>query len=177
MLKVDLITVGKLKEDYLRRACEEYQKRLGAFVKLQIIELPEGKMPQDPSAAQIESCLAQEGQSILSKIPAQSFVVAMCIEGQMLSSEQLAETFLRQQTGGISQMSFIIGGSWGLDPAVKQRSNLKLSQLSTKAKNAQNFYLFLSDISSPFQNRFGCFLLAIRLVYDIIKLLCRFFTK
>ena len=82
MLKVDLITVGKLKEDYLRRACEEYQKRLGAFVKLQIIELP---------------------------------------------SEQLAETFLRQQTGGISQMSFIIGGSWGLDPAVKQRSNLKLS--------------------------------------------------
>lgn len=98
MLKVDLITVGKLKEDYLRRACEEYQKRLGAFVKLQIIELPEGKMPQDPSAAQIESCLAQEGQSILSKIPAQSFVVAMCIEGQMLSSEQLAETFLRQQT-------------------------------------------------------------------------------
>ena len=80
MLKVDLITVGKLKEDYLRRACEEYQKRLGAFVKLQIIELPEGKMPQDPSAAQIESCLAQEGQSILSKIPAQSFVVAMCIE-------------------------------------------------------------------------------------------------
>ena len=69
MLKVDLITVGKLKEDYLRRACEEYQKRLGAFVKLQIIELPEGKMPQDPSAAQIESCLAQEGQSILSKIP------------------------------------------------------------------------------------------------------------
>lgn len=127
MLKVDLITVGKLKEDYLRRACEEYQKRLGAFVKLQIIELPEGKMPQDPSAAQIESYLAQEGQSILSKIPAQSFVVAMCIEGQMLSSEQLAETFLRQQTGGISQMSFIIGGSWGLDPAVKQRSNLKLS--------------------------------------------------
>lgn len=127
MLKVDLITVGKLKEDYLRRACEEYQKRLGAFVKLQIIELPEGKMPQDPSAAQIESCLAQEGQSILSKIPAQSFVVAMCIEGQMLSSEQLAETFLRQQTGGISQMSFIIGGSWGLDPAVKQRSHLKLS--------------------------------------------------
>ena len=110
MLKVDLITVGKLKEDYLRRACEEYQKRLGAFVKLQIIELPEGKMPQDPSAAQIESCLAQEGQSILSKIPAQSFVVAMCIEGQMLSSEQLAETFLRQQTGGISQMSFIIRG-------------------------------------------------------------------
>ena len=127
MLKVDLITVGKLKEDYLRRACEEYQKRLGAFVKLQIIELPEGKMPQDPSAAQIESCLAQEGQSILSKIPAQSFVVAMCIEGQMLSSEQLAETFLRQQTGGISQMSFIIGGSWGLWEEVKRKAALRLS--------------------------------------------------
>ena len=84
-------------------------------------------MPQDPSAAQIESCLAQEGQSILSKIPAQSFVVAMCIEGQMLSSEQLAETFLRQQTGGISQMSFIIGGSWGLWEEVKRKAALRLS--------------------------------------------------
>ena len=88
---------------------------------------PKAKCRRAASAAQIESCLAQEGQSILSKIPAQSFVVAMCIEGQMLSSEQLAETFLRQQTGGISQMSFIIGGSWGLAPAVKQRSHLKLS--------------------------------------------------
>ena len=126
-MQIRILCVGKLKEKSLKALCEEYQKRLGAFVKLQIIELPEGKMPQDPSAAQIENCLAQEGQSILSKIPAQSFVVAMCIEAQMRSSEQLAETFLRQQTGGISQMSFIIGGSWGLDPAVKQRSHLKLS--------------------------------------------------
>ena len=93
MLKVDLITVGKLKEDYLRRACEEYQKRLGAFVKLQIIELPEGKMPQDPSAAQIESCLAQEGQSIRSKIPAQSFVVAMCIEDRCFPPSSLPKPF------------------------------------------------------------------------------------
>ena len=91
MLKIDLITVGKLKEDYLRRACEEYAKRLGSYCKLQILELPEYKVPQNPSEAHIANCIQQEGQSILAKIAPQSYVVAMCIEGKMLSSEDLAE--------------------------------------------------------------------------------------
>lgn len=127
MLKIDVITVGKLKEEYLRAACAEYVKRMGAFAKLQIIELPEYKVPQEPSEAQIAACIKQEGEAILAKIPAQSFVAAMCIEGKMLSSEQLAETFLQAQNRGSSQMSFIIGGSWGLDEAVKQRADLRLS--------------------------------------------------
>ena len=127
MLKIDLITVGKLKEDYLRRACEEYTKRLGSYCKLQIFELPEYKVPQNPSDAHIANCIQQEGQSILAKIPPQSYVVAMCIEGKMLSSEDLAETFTQVQNRGMSQLSFIIGGSWGLDGAVKARADLKLS--------------------------------------------------
>ncbi len=127
MLKIDVITVGKLKEDYLRAACEEYLKRLGLFAKVQVVELSEYKVPQNPSQPQIETCLKQEGQAILSKIPAQSFVVAMCIEGKMLSSEQLAETFLQAQNRGSSQISFVIGGSWGLDETVKQRADLRLS--------------------------------------------------
>ena len=113
MLKIDLITVGKLKEDYLRRACEEYAKRLGSYCKLQIFELPEYKVPQNPSDAHIANCIQQEGQSILAKIAPQSYVVAMCIEGKMLSSEDLAETFTQVQNRGMSQLSFIIGGSWG----------------------------------------------------------------
>lgn len=127
MLKIDVITVGKLKEEYLRAACAEYVKRMGAFAKLQIIELPEYKVPQEPSEAKIAACIKQEGEAILAKIPAQSFVAAMCIEGKMLSSEQLAETFLQAQNRGSSQISFIIGGSWGLDEAVKQRADLRLS--------------------------------------------------
>ena len=127
MLKIDLITVGKLKEDYLRAACEEYCKRMGAFAKLQIVELPESRMPQNPSDAQISACIRQEGEAILNKIPAQSFVAAMCIEGKMLSSEELAETLTRVQNQGNSQLSFIIGGSWGLDAAVKARADLRLS--------------------------------------------------
>lgn len=127
MLKIDLITVGKLKEDYLRRACEEYAKRLGSYCKLQIIELPEYKVPQNPSDSHISACIEQEGQSILAKIPPQSFVVAMCIEGKMLSSEELAQTFIQVQNRGFSQLSFLIGGSWGLSDEVKKRADLKLS--------------------------------------------------
>ena len=127
MLKIDLITVGKLKEDYLRRACEEYAKRLGSYCKLQILELPEYKVPKNPSEAHIANCIQQEGQSILAKIAPQSYVVAMCIEGKMLSSEDLAETFTQVQNRGMSQLSFIIGGSWGLSDEVKQRADFKLS--------------------------------------------------
>ena len=127
MLKIDLIVVGKLKEDYLRAACEEYLKRLNSYAKVQVIELPEYKVPQNPSDSQIETCLKQEGQTILSKIPAQSFVAAMCIEGKLLSSEQLAQAVLDVQNQGNSRLVFVIGGSWGLDPAVKQRADLRLS--------------------------------------------------
>ena len=127
MLKIDVITVGKLKEGYLRSACEEYLKRLSPYAKVQVLELSEYKVPQNPSDSHIETCLKQEGEAILSKIPQQSFVIAMCIEGKQMSSEQLAETFLQVQNRGVSQVSFVIGGSWGLSDAVKQRADIKLS--------------------------------------------------
>lgn len=127
MLKIDLITVGKLKEDYLRKACEEYQKRLSAYCKLSILELPESKLPQDPSPAQIADCIENEGQAILSKIPSQSYVITLCIEGDMLSSPQLAQKLSAAQVQGASHISMIIGGSWGLSEKVKQQSQLRLS--------------------------------------------------
>ena len=127
MLKIDLITVGKLKEDYLRKACEEYQKRLSSYCKLNILELPESKLPQDPSPAQIADCIENEGQSILAKIPAQSYVITMCIEGEMLSSPQLAQKISAAQVQGTSHISFVIGGSWGLSEKVKKMSQLRLS--------------------------------------------------
>lgn len=127
MLKIDVITVGKLKEEYLRAACEEYIKRLGLYAKIQVIEVNEYKVPQNPSESHIETCLKQEGEAILSKIPSQSCVIALCIEGKMMSSEQLAENLTQLQNRGNSQLSFVIGGSWGLSDAVKQRADVKLS--------------------------------------------------
>ena len=127
MLKLEIISVGKLKEDYLKKACEEYLKRLGAFAKTQVVELAEYKMPQNPSETQITACIQAEGESILAKIPPQSYVVAMCIEGKMLSSEELAQTMMEVQNRGFGQISLLIGGSWGLSDAVKARADLKLS--------------------------------------------------
>ena len=84
MLKVELVVIGKLKEEYLRQACDEYIKRLGAFCRVTVTELPESRVSQNPSPSEITDCLEKEGAAILAKIPAQSYVVAMCIEAAYL---------------------------------------------------------------------------------------------
>mgnify|MGYP002533630547 CR=1 FL=1 len=127
MLRIDLLVVGKLKEDYWRRACEEYTKRLGAFAKVQILELPEARMPQNPSEAQIAAALKEEGQAILAKIAPQSFVTAMCIEGQEMSSVALSQKMQQLAARGASQLTFLIGSSFGLDEDLKKKADLRLS--------------------------------------------------
>ena len=141
MLTVRILCVGKCKEKYWREACAEYGKRLSAFCRFEVLEVDEERLPERPSKAQIESGLEQEGKRllqkagstpivalcILAKIAPQSYVVAMCIEGKMLSSEDLAETFTQVQNRGMSQLSFIIGGSWGLWEEVKRKAALRLS--------------------------------------------------
>lgn len=127
MLKLEILCVGKLKEDYLRKACAEYEKRMGAFAKVSITELPESRLPQEPSPAQIEDCIRKEGQTILSRIPSQAQVITLCIEGEMLSSPQLAARMQQLQNQGASHLIFVIGGSWGLAEEVKARSGLRLS--------------------------------------------------
>ena len=155
MLKIDLITVGKLKEDYLRAACEEYCKRMGAFAKLQIVELPESRMPQNPSDAQIAACIRQEGEAILNKIPAQSFVAAMCIEGKMLSSEERAETLTRVQNQGNSQLSFIIGGSYGLSERVKKAGAWRMSMSRMTFPHQLARVMLLEQLYRGFQLQAG----------------------
>lgn len=127
MLNVSVICIGKLKEKYLTDACAEYAKRLSAFCKLNIIELPESRLPDDPSDKLIEQCLAKEGEQILSKIPKDAYVIPMCIEGKMLSSPELSEKMAAVPVMGKSQIVFVIGGSFGLSDAVKKRGDLRLS--------------------------------------------------
>lgn len=119
MTGVRLICVGRLKERFYQDACAEYVKRLGAYCRLEICELPEEAGRPDG--------LRREGARILDNIAPGSFVVALCIEGESMSSEQLAGRLSALQTRGVSRLSFIIGSSEGLDPGVKARADLRLS--------------------------------------------------
>ena len=127
MRNVRILCVGKLKERYLTDACAEYCKRLNAFCKPEIIELPESRLPDNPSPAEIAACLQKEGEEILSKIPKDALVIPLCIEGKMLSSEELSTVFTEAAVSGKSTACLIIGGSYGLSDAVKQAGSLRLS--------------------------------------------------
>lgn len=124
---VTILAVGKLKESYLRDACAEYSKRLQGFCKFTIEEISEYRLPDNPSAAQIEAGLEKEGKDILSRIPAGAYVAAMCIEGKMLDSVALSQKLAQVALQGRSSVVFIIGGSFGLWDQVKQRADFRLS--------------------------------------------------
>lgn len=127
MIKVTIIAVGKLKEKYLRDASDEYLKRLGAFSKVNIIEINEERCSDNPSQSEIEAVKNKEGERILAKIPKGSYVVPMCIEGVQFSSEDFSKRLDEVSVSGFGEVTFIIGGSFGLSDAVKQAGKLKLS--------------------------------------------------
>ncbi|MDE5740929.1 MAG: 23S rRNA (pseudouridine(1915)-N(3))-methyltransferase RlmH, partial [Oscillospiraceae bacterium] len=128
MLTVNLIVVGKLKESYLREACAEYVKRLGAFCKLTITELPESKLPDSPSEKEIFTALANEGKSIAAILNGKGcYNITMCIEGKQLSSEKLAEKIGKISVEGKSTLNIVIGSSHGISEEVKSQSDLRLS--------------------------------------------------
>lgn len=127
MLTVTVACVGKLKEAYWREACAEYQKRLSAFCRLQIIEVAEERLPDDPSGAQVAAAIDAEGQRLLSRIPAGASVVALCIEGKEMPSEALSRQISQWAVDGVSHVVFVIGGSFGLSDAVKREARLRLS--------------------------------------------------
>ena len=127
MLNIKIIATGSLKEAYLREAVAEYRKRLGAWAKVEEIELKEEKLPENPSQSQIDSALQKEAKAIFEKISTKTFVIAMCVEGKQLSSEELASKLDDIASSGKSEIAFIIGSSYGLDTSVKERADFKLS--------------------------------------------------
>ena len=127
MQKVSIICVGKMKEKFYIEAAAEYVKRLSRFCKLEIIELPEDRLPDDPSQAQIDAALAREAEAIKSKLPASCYIIAMCVEGKTRSSEELARLMEDSVHQGGSHLVFLIGGSFGLHPSVKALASFKLS--------------------------------------------------
>ena len=127
MQKVSVICVGRMKEKFYIDAAAEYVKRLSRFCKLEILELPEDRLPDDPSQAQIDAALAKEADAIRSKLPPSAYVIALCVEGRQRSSEELAALMARSANQGESHLVFLIGGSFGLHPSVKSLADLKLS--------------------------------------------------
>lgn len=124
-MQVELITVGKLKENWLREAYAEYDKRLQRYCRLNLTELPESRLPDSPSEAEITAALVQEGKAILSACKGK--IIAMCIEGKMRSSEEFAAMLSQTAVAGESTVSFVIGSSFGLSDEVKSRADMKFS--------------------------------------------------
>lgn len=151
MLNVNIICVGKLKEKYLRDACGEYTKRLGAFCKINIIEIDPSPLPDRPSEGHIENALAAESKKILSKIPSSSYTYAMCIEGIERSSEALSREIAALPVRGISSVNFIIGGSFGLSDTVKSAADNKLSMSPMTFPHQLARVMLLEQIYRAFQ--------------------------
>lgn len=126
-MNITIITVGKLKEKYLKQGIAEYTKRLGAYAKIDIVELDDEKAPEVLSDSEMQQVKNKEGERILSKISPDHHVIALAIQGKMKSSEELADTLDKLATYGKSKVAFIIGGSLGLSDDVLKRADEKLS--------------------------------------------------
>ena len=126
-MKIKIVTVGKLKEKYLKDGIAEYTKRISRFAKLEMIELTDEKTPDKASELENQKILETEGERILSKVGERDFVVVLAIEGKILSSEEFSKQLEQASIKGYSTLTFIIGGSLGLAPVVKNRANLSVS--------------------------------------------------
>ncbi len=126
-MKIKLVTVGKLKEKYLKDGIAEYMKRLNRFCKVEMIELADEKTPDKASDLENQQILEKEGNKILAKINEREFVIALAIEGNQFPSEKFSQVMMDATVRGFSDITFVIGGSLGLSPAVKKRANLLMS--------------------------------------------------
>ena len=122
-----LITIGKLKEKFYLSAAAEYEKRLKAYGGIRLIELPEVRLPEDPSPAQISAALRKEAESVRQKLPKNCWLCVLAPEGALRSSEQLARTLQTVRNQGKSELVFLIGSSYGLDEDLKRQGDLLLS--------------------------------------------------
>ena len=127
MFEITLITMGKLKEKFYISAAAEYVKRLGAYCRFQLLELPEVRLPDAPSPAEIQAGLEKEADVILSKIPKGSWLCVLTPGGKLLSSDALADKLKDVKVSGKSSVCFLIGSSYGMAPRIKDKADFRLS--------------------------------------------------
>jgi len=126
-MQIEIICVGKLKEEFWKNACNEYTKRLSRFCRLHITELKDESVSETASEAQIEKAVEAEGERILQKLLPRDYIVTLCVEGKSMASPGFAEQLERIAQSGSGRLVLIIGGSCGLSDAVKNKSQLRLS--------------------------------------------------
>ena len=126
-MKIRIVAVGKLKEKYLREGVAEYEKRLAPFASVELLETREEYMAENPSEAQRQQTLAKEGERLLRLVPERSFLIVLDVKGKLLSSEALAKELALRALQGQSDLTFLIGGAFGLSPAVRDRADLRIS--------------------------------------------------
>ena len=148
-MPLSLITVGKIAKPFAE-AAREYEKRLSRFDKVDVIELPDEKEPAHLSPAAIAQVMDKEGRSILGRVRREDAVVALCIEGQAQTSEQLADTVSRLRMDG-RRIVFIIGGSLGLSPEVVARADIRLSLSSMTMPHQLARVVLLEQIYRAFK--------------------------
>ena len=127
MFSVTLICMGKCKEKFYISAAQEYEKRLKGYCDFRLLELPEHRLPEDPTEAEIAQGLAKEAEAIRKAIPKGAWFCVLTPEGKQQSSEELAQTLKTVKISGKSAACFLIGSSFGMDPGIKAMADLKLS--------------------------------------------------
>ena len=127
MLSVTLLCVGKMREKHYISAFSEYEKRLGAYCKFDLQEIPEQRLPERPGEREISTALEKEAAELLRRVPKGAAVIALCVEGRQRSSPDFAAYLQGLQNRGVSHVCFVVGGSFGLHERVKQAAALRLS--------------------------------------------------
>jgi 23S rRNA (pseudouridine1915-N3)-methyltransferase len=155
MQRITLLCVGKLKEKFYAGAAAEYGKRLSRYCKLDIIELPEERLPEDPSPAQIGAALLKEAEAVRGKLPPSCILVALCVEGRERSSEDLARLLAGWANRGESRVVFLIGGSHGLHESVKAEAAERLSMSPMTFPHHLARVMLLEQIYRAFQINAG----------------------
>ena len=155
MQKVTILCVGKLKEKFYTEASAEYLKRLQRHCKCEIVELAEYRLPEDPSPAEIQKALATEAAAIREKLPRGGAVIAMCIEGKTCSSEELSRRMADFAVAGKTQVTFLIGGSVGLDAQLKAQADWRLSMSPMTFPHHMARVMLLEQIYRAYQIQQG----------------------
>lgn len=127
MLQINILYVGNIKDNFFAQAVAEYEKRLSGLCKIKNIELKEEKPPDNPSESEIALIIKKEGDRLIENLPKKGYKIALCVEGTQISSEELARKIESVAVSGDSEITFIIGGAFGMDERVKRAANYRLS--------------------------------------------------
>ena len=127
MLQINILYVGNIKDNFFAQAVAEYEKRLSGLCKIKNIELKEEKPPDNPSSSEIACITKKEGDRLMENLPKKGHKIALCVEGTQISSEELAKKIESVTVSGDSEITFIIGGAFGMDERVKKAANYRLS--------------------------------------------------